>query len=104
MTRPLISASSPSLIALYHDFIKPLFENNFAFRNNVERSSSVGIVTGYKLHGWGSIPGRDKIFFSTAYIPALWLTHPPVQWTSVAIAPKIKRPAREADNSFPSNA
>jgi hypothetical protein len=35
----------------------------------VSRDASVGIVTGYRLDGRGSIPGRGKIFFSSPQRP-----------------------------------
>jgi hypothetical protein len=51
----------------------------------------VGTATGYKLDGPGSIPGRDKIFFSsTASRPTLGS----IQWV-----PGVKRLGREPENS-----
>ena len=41
-------------------------------------SSSVGIVTDYRLDGPGSNPGGDEIFRPS--IPALGPTQPPVKW------------------------
>jgi hypothetical protein len=44
----------------------------FSYVVNIDRDNSVGIVAGYRLDGWGSIPGRGKNFlFSTASRPAL---------------------------------
>jgi hypothetical protein len=58
--------------------------------------SSVAIVRSYRLDVWGV---RGKIFLhSTASIPALEPTQPPIQWL-----PEVKRPKREADYSSPSN-
>jgi hypothetical protein len=57
-------------------------------------------VTNLRLEGWGSIPGRGKIFlFSIVSRPALGHTEPPIQWV-----PEEKRPGREADHSPPSSA
>jgi hypothetical protein len=69
------------------------------------RDSSVGIVTGYGLDGWGSFPGRGKIFlFYIASRPALGPTQPPIQWILGAVSPWVKRPGREADHSPPPSA
>jgi hypothetical protein len=36
------------------------------------RDTSVGIVTGYEMEGWGSIPDWNKVyFFFTAFRPAV---------------------------------
>jgi hypothetical protein len=73
------------------------------FITSRSRDSSVDIETGYGLDGPGSIAGRFKIFiFSTASRPALGATHPPIQWVTGAISPRVKRPGREADHSPPS--
>jgi hypothetical protein len=42
-------------------------------------NSSLIIVTGYRLDGRGSIPGRSKQFFSTAFRQVLGSTQPPLQ-------------------------
>jgi hypothetical protein len=53
----------------------------------------------------GSIPGRCKIFvFSTAFRPALGPTQTTIQWVLGALSTGVKRPAREANHSPPSNA
>jgi hypothetical protein len=44
------------------------------------RGNLIGIVTGYRLDGRGSIPGREKRVFSTASRHALGPTQPPIQW------------------------
>jgi hypothetical protein len=65
---------------------------------NVRRDSSVGIAAGYELDDRGvgvRVSGRVKNFlFSTASIPALRSTEPPIQWV----------PGREADHSPPASA
>jgi hypothetical protein len=38
------------------------------------QESSVGVATGYGVDDWGSFPGRDKRFFSTASRPAVGST------------------------------
>jgi hypothetical protein len=72
------------------------------------RDCSVGIVTGYGLDYRGSgvrFPAKGRnFFFSTASIPALDLTHPPIQWVQGALSPGVKRPGRESDPSPPSSA
>jgi hypothetical protein len=60
--------------------------------------SSAGLVTGYGMHGWSSIPGRGKRFFSTPQsLDGLW-DPPSLQWV-----PGVKRAGPEADHSPPSN-
>jgi hypothetical protein len=67
----------------------------------VSRDSSVGITTGYLLVGWGSIPGRGKIFlFSTASRPIPGSTQPPIHWVQWFWGGGgLKRPGRETDHS-----
>jgi hypothetical protein len=60
---------------------------------------TVGIVMGYGLEGWGSIPGRGKIFLFTASRPTLGTIQPSIQWVPVAISLGVKRPECEADHS-----
>jgi hypothetical protein len=61
--------------------------------------SSVGIATGYRLGGRGSIPDRGQIFlFSTASKPAIGPTQPPTQYAAGDPSPEIKRPGREAEH------
>jgi hypothetical protein len=67
------------------------------------RDSSVGLATGYKLDGQGSIPGRGK-FFSITSGPALGPTQPPIHWEPGDLSPGIKRQGRAADHSPSSNA
>jgi hypothetical protein len=45
-----------------------------------------------------------EIFFSTASIPALGTTQPPIQWEVGAHSTAVKRSRNEADCSYPSNA
>jgi hypothetical protein len=42
--------------------------------------------------------------FTTASIPALVATQPPIQWVPGALSPEVKWPGREADHSSLSNA
>jgi hypothetical protein len=52
-----------------------------------------------------SSPGGDEYFhFSTSPRPALVSTQPPIQWVPGPLSPGVKRPAREADHSPPTNA
>jgi hypothetical protein len=65
----------------------------------------VGIADGYGLDDRSSSPGRVKNFlFSTSSRPALWSTHPPIQWVPGALSSWIKPPRREADHSPPASA
>jgi hypothetical protein len=68
------------------------------------RNSSASIATGYELDRSGSIPGKGIFFlFSTASIPVLGATQPPIQWVPGALSPGVKRPEREADHWSPSS-
>jgi hypothetical protein len=68
------------------------------------RDSSVGIATGCRLDGRGSIPGKGKnFFFSTVSRQALGPIQPNIQWVQGALSPGVKRPGHETDHS-PSNA
>jgi hypothetical protein len=71
------------------------------------RDSSVGIATGYGVNYRGVAvlsPGRVKNFLSSkSSRPALWSTHPPIQWVS-GLFPGIERPGRQADHSPPTSA
>jgi hypothetical protein len=55
------------------------------------KNSSVSIVTGYGLDGWGSIPGRGKRFF---YNPSVHTdpgaTQSPVHWVPESSFPRGK--------------
>jgi hypothetical protein len=66
---------------------------------------SVGIMTGYRLDGWGLIPSTGKIFlFSIVSSPALGPTQPPIQWVLGPPSPKVKQQGNEVDRSPLSNA
>jgi hypothetical protein len=53
----------------------------------------------------GSIPERDKRFFSTPVSShALETTRPPIQWVQGCLSPGVKRQRLEADHSPPSSA
>jgi hypothetical protein len=61
---------------------------------------SVGIATGYRLDGRGSIPSGSKIFlYSTATTLALVLIEPSIQWVPGVLSRRVKRPGCEADDS-----
>jgi hypothetical protein len=63
-----------------------------------DRISSVGIATGYRLDGQGSMLARSKRFLSSPEHPdGLRPTHLPIQWV-----PEVTRPGREAGHSPPS--
>jgi hypothetical protein len=71
----------------------------------VNQDSSVGIATGYGVDGWGSIPGRGKLFqISISSIASLKPTQSPIQWVSGALSPEVKRPGSKSDHSPPSSA
>jgi hypothetical protein len=67
------------------------------------RNSSVGIATGYRLDGRGSIPGRGKGFFSTPQRPD-GPTQSRKLWLLGDISPWVKRLGREADHTSPYSA
>jgi hypothetical protein len=57
------------------------------YYEHMSQDNSVGIVMGYKLDGQGSIPSRDKRFFSSPVSrPALGPTQPPVRWVWGALS------------------
>jgi hypothetical protein len=65
----------------------------------------VSLVCDYRLDNQGSIPGRDKFFFSLASVQTSW--GPPNLLSSAyrVFFPGIKaRPRRDADHSHPSSA
>jgi hypothetical protein len=64
----------------------------------MSQDSTVSIVTGYRLDGWDSIYGKDKIFLF------LRLTQPPFQWVLGAVSLRVKQPGHEAYQSLPSSA
>jgi hypothetical protein len=61
---------------------------------------SDGIRTGRP--GFDSRQGMRYFLFSTASIPVLRPTQPPIQWIAGAPSPKVKRLGHEADHSPPS--
>jgi hypothetical protein len=69
------------------------------------RVSSVGIVTGCRLDGWGSIFGKSKRFSSSSQGPD-WLRCPPsILFNGYRCSfSGVKRPGREADYSSPTSA
>lgn len=68
------------------------------------QESSVSIASGYRLNGWGSIPGRGKIFlFSKESRLALWPAQLLGQWVRETVSLGIKRQGREADHPLPSS-
>jgi hypothetical protein len=59
----------------------------------------------YEMDGWGSIPGRSKIFlYSTASTPTLGPTQPAIKWVPRHLSRGVKRQGRETDLSPPSSA
>jgi hypothetical protein len=55
--------------------------------------------------GRSSSPGRGEIFlYSTASMPDLGPTQPPIQWVPGALSSGVKQPGREADHSTPTSA
>jgi hypothetical protein len=58
-----------------------------------------------RLRGRSSSPRRGKILLlSSSSSPVLGPTQPPIQWVERTLSPGVKRPGREADHSFPTNA
>jgi hypothetical protein len=86
----LLQVFLPKLGILQHIFCILLYRYVIII---MSRDSSVGIATGYGLHGPGSIPGRVS-FLSYSRRP----DHPEVGSTGV------KRQRRESDHSPPSSA
>jgi hypothetical protein len=74
-------------------------------KNDGTRDSSVGIVTGCRLDGQGSIPGRERFFlFSTASRLALGPAQSPIQWVLGVISLGVKQQlGHEASHSPPSS-
>jgi hypothetical protein len=68
------------------------------------RDSSVGVAKSYGLEARGSIPGKGRMFFSTASRRALGHTQPLIQCVADDVSPGIKQQRREADHSPPSSA
>jgi hypothetical protein len=54
--------------------------------------------------GFDFLQGQEVFLFSTASIPALGPTQPPIQWVLRAVSLGVKRPGREANHSLPSSA
>jgi hypothetical protein len=48
--------------------------------------------------------GREFTHSSTASLPALRPTQPPIQWAPAVISQELKCPEREYGNSFPTDA
>jgi hypothetical protein len=73
-------------------------------RNGAEILSVIALE--YRLDDWGfdSQQGLEIFLFTTASIPALEPTQPPIQWVPGALSLGVKRPGREADYSSPYNA
>jgi hypothetical protein len=63
--------------------------------------STVGIVTGYGVDSWGSIPSRGKTFFSNPQHPDVWNPKRPIPG---ALSLESKQPGHKADHSPPSTA
>jgi hypothetical protein len=84
----LINALMPSFLIFY------------SYVQQGEWDSSVNIMTGYGLDGWGSIPGRGKRLFSMVSRPALW----PTQNTGDFLFPQVKQPSHKSDHSLSSSA
>jgi hypothetical protein len=64
------------------------------------------MAVGYDLddRGFESRSGLGIFLLTTAFRPALDLTHPPIQWLPGSFYLGLKRPGRESDHSQPSNA
>jgi hypothetical protein len=75
---------------------------------HMSRDSSVGIATDQGLDDrmiGVRFPEELEIFvFATASTPAVGPIQPPIQWVPGALSLDVKRPAREANHSHPSNA
>jgi hypothetical protein len=64
--------------------------------------SSVGLATGYRLDGPGSILGKDTIFIlSTSSRPGLGPAQSPNRWVAGALSPGVERKGRQSDHSPP---
>jgi hypothetical protein len=93
--------NSPSTYLYILNWEKNLYESLSCKHmiHNMNRDSSVGIVTG--LDGRGLILGRVKRFFSTPQDPDR-LRSPDslsIQWVHVAPSPGLKRQGRKTDHS-----
>jgi hypothetical protein len=64
--------------------------------------SSVNIVIGYRLDGWGSVPGRGKRFFCTSSVETGSGVHPSSSPVG-GLSPVVKQLGHEADYSPPSS-
>jgi hypothetical protein len=91
--------------------IEYIFKNAFNFITNGliryiyrSRDSSIGVALAYGLYGWGSIPGRGKIFlFSIGAKSALRPTQIPMQWELGVTSQGVKQPGHETDHSLPTS-
>jgi hypothetical protein len=73
--------------------------------STLSRDISIGTVTGYGLYGRGSIPVRNKKFFSTSHHPERFWVPPSLALNGYGGSfPGAKRQGRESDHSPPSNA
>jgi len=61
---------------------------------------------GYRLddRGFKSRQRLGIFLFTTAFIPALGSTQPPIQWVAEAFSLGVKRPVRGAEHSPPATA
>jgi hypothetical protein len=96
-----VSESCLVITAVLHSNLKRAFSSDMYEYMHI----SVGTATGYGLDGPVSIPGRGKVsLFSTASIPPLRPTQPPIQLIPGAISLGIMQLGREADHSPPFSA
>jgi hypothetical protein len=72
-----VAAAGDKLGDYYRYFTWPFYSSLYVSRKI--RNGSISIGMGYGPNGWGSIPGRGKIFlFSIVSRPALGFTQPPI--------------------------
>jgi hypothetical protein len=91
-----------SVVFYYTTTLNNIVNNLYIYIHNFllgSRDSSVGIAMGFD-----SREGQEIFPFSTASVPALGPTQPPIQWVPKALYQGIKRMRREADQSHPSSA
>jgi hypothetical protein len=72
------------------------------------RERVVGIASAYRLDGRGCRslnPGKDMIFLlSTSSTSVMASTQPPIKCVTGTLSQGVKRPGREADQSYPTSA